>query len=170
MNSSRRLAFLLVVSGLLGPIVAPAQETAPPDKPNFSGRWRMEKDKSNFAGFHMPDLVVQVVDQRGVTLNVHTVETIGKQTTTNDVSYFTDGTVSNNVINGRQAASKAFWDGKVLNVRTSVKDSDGQQVLVMEDRWDLSDDGKTLTRTSHNITPKGSVDMTLTCAKEKVGS
>lgn len=165
----RRLALLMITAGIAWPAVAPAQNASPAAKPNFSGRWRMVKDKSNFGGFHMPDIVVQIVDQRGITMNVHTVETTGKQTSTSDVSYFLDGTPSKNVMNGRQAESKTFWDGKVLNVRTAVKDVDGQEVLVMEERWDLSPDGDTLTRTSHNITPKGSVDMTLVSSKEKVG-
>lgn len=159
---------LAVVLG--GPALTFAQ-AAPPAaeaKPNFSGRWRMDKEKSNFATFHAPDIVVQVVDERGPTMNVHTVETRGKQTSTADVSYFTDGTASNNVINGRQAESKAFWDGKALNIRTTEKDSKGDDVVI-EDRWELSDDGQTLTRTSHIVTAKGSVDMTLISQKEKIG-
>ena len=148
-----------------------AQAAAQPEtaKPNFTGRWRMDKAKSNFATFHAPDIVVQVVDQRGPTLNVHTVETRGKQTSTADVSYFTDGSISNNIINGRQAESKAFWDGNALNIRTTEKNSKGEDVVI-EDRWVLTDDGQTLSRTSHIITASGSVDMTLISEKEKSGS
>ena len=167
MKPSRRLA-LFALAAAAAFAQAPAPETAAA-KPDFSGRWRMDKDKSNFATFHAPDVVVQVVDQHGPTLNVHTVETRGKQTSTADVSYFTDGTISNNVINGRQAESKAFWDGNALNVRTTEKNSKGDDVVI-EDRWVLSDDNQTLTRTSHIITNTGSVDMTLVSQKEKTGS
>jgi hypothetical protein len=170
MNQVRRLAFFTLAAAVLWPAIAPAQDSTTSAKPNFSGRWRMVKEKSKLAGFHVPDIVVQVVEQRGNTMNVHTVETTGKQTTTADVSYFIDGSPSTNVINGRQAESKTFWDDKVLNVRTSIKDASGTEVLVMEDRWELSDDGETLTRTSHDITPKGSVDMTLISVKEKGAS
>ncbi len=144
-----------------------AQTPSTPPRTDFSGRWRMVKDKSDFGGFAIPDLVVQVVDHHDPTLNVHTVETIGSKTTTADVSYFTDGSITNNVINGRAAESKAFWDGPALMIRTTEKDSKGEDVVI-EDRWELSEDGQTLTRTSHITTPKGQVDMKLVSTKEKV--
>ncbi len=170
MKRFRRLTLLMIAALAAWPVVGYAQ--APPEqvpKPDFSGRWRMEKDKSDFATFHAPDIVVQVVDHHDPTLNVHTVETAGKNTTTADVSYFTDGTISKNVIKGRDAESKAFWDGPALNIRTSEKNSKGEDVVI-EDRWELSSGGGTLTRTSHIITSKGSVDMKLVSQKEKSGN
>jgi hypothetical protein len=134
-------------------------------KPNFSGRWRMDPARSEFAKFNKPDIVVQVVDHHDPTLNVHTVETTGKRTSTADVSYFTDGTVSNNIINGRDAQSKAYWDGPALVIRTTEKDSKGEDVVI-EDRWELSSDGDTLIRTSHITTPRGEADLKLVSSKE----
>jgi hypothetical protein len=136
-------------------------------KPNFSGRWRMIKDKSDFATFKMPDIIVRVVDHHDPTLNVHTVQTTGQKTSTADVSYFTDGSVTNNVISGRDAESKAFWDGRALVIRTDTKTSTGDDEVI-EDRWELSEDGETLTTTSHVTTSKGEVRLKLVCAKEKV--
>ncbi|MBV9294537.1 MAG: hypothetical protein JO145_03115 [Acidobacteriaceae bacterium] len=149
------------------PFCGYSQTPSTPPRPDFSGRWRMVKDKSDFRGFAVPDLVVQVVEHHDPTLNVHTVETIGAKTTTADVSYFTDGSITNNVINGRNAESKAFWDGPALMIRTNEKDSKGEDVVI-EDRWELSDDKQTLTRTSHITTPKGQVDMKLVSTKEKI--
>lgn len=169
MNRIRRLGLPMVVALAAWSAVGSAQAPSQDVKPNFSGRWRMDKEKSDFGTFHAPDIVVQVVDERGPTLNIHTVETAGKKTTTADVSYFTDGTVSKNIINGRDAESKAFWYGPALNVRTTEKDSKGQNVVI-EDRWELSSDGQTLTRTSHIITANGSVDMKLVSRKEGSGS
>ncbi|MBV9500666.1 MAG: hypothetical protein JO138_14935 [Acidobacteriaceae bacterium] len=128
----------------------------------------MEKDQSNFANFKMPDIVVRVVDQHEPTMNIHTVQTTGAKTSVSDVSYFTDGTMTKNVINGRDAESKAFWDGPTLVVRTNMKDSKGEDELIL-DRWDLSADGNTLTTTSHIETPRGQVDLKLVCSREKTG-
>jgi hypothetical protein len=127
----------------------------------------MVKEKSNFGGFHTPDIVVQVVEHHDPTLNVHTVQTTGAKTTTADTTYFTDGSVAKNVINGREAESKAFWDGPTLVIRTNTKDNKNENV-VMEDRWEISEDGLTLTRTSHIETDTGQVDMKLVSIKEKI--
>lgn len=146
-------------------LVASALAQSP--KPDFSGRWRMEKDKSQFSGFKAPDIITRTVDQRGVIMNVHTVQTSGQKTSISDVSYNIDGETTQNIISGRDAESKTYWDGPVLVVRTTTKTSKGDSEVI-EDRWALSDDKQTLTTTSHVETDKGEVDMTLVCGREAV--
>jgi hypothetical protein len=163
---SRRLILAWFAACAL-PLCAHAQDEAPP-KPDFSGRWRMVKEKSDFASAQMPDIIIRVVDQKGSTMNVHTVQTTGKKTTSADVSYFIDGSEAKNVINGHDAVSRTFWDGPALTVRTSLKLSNGDD-QVIEDRWELSDEGQTLTTTSHISTPQGGTEMKLVCTKQKVG-
>ncbi len=126
----------------------------------------MDKDKSDFGTFAKPDIVVRVIDQRDPTMNVHTVQTNGQKTSTVDAVYTTDGSVANNVINGRDAASKSFWDGKALVIRTNMKTAKNEDEEI-EDRYELSDDGQTLTTTSHVTTAKGEVTMTMVCSREK---
>ncbi len=126
----------------------------------------MVKDKSDFGGFSAPDMVVRVIEHRGTTLNVHTIQTTKGKTSAADVSYFTDGSEATNSLSGRDAVSKAFWDGPALMIRTTTKDSKGEDEIIL-DRWELSDDGQTLTTTSHITTPRGEVDMKLVCVKEK---
>lgn len=139
-----------------------------PARANFSGRWRMNKEKSDFAKFKMPDMIVRVIDHHDPTLNVHTVQTMAGKTNTSDVSYFTDGSTSSNVINGRDATSKSYWDGSALVVRTEMKTAKNEEEEI-EDRYELSEDGGTLTTTSHVVTSKGDVTMKLVSEKEKVG-
>ncbi len=134
-------------------------------KPDFSGRWRMVKAKSEFHGFKTPDIIVRTVDHRDPTLNLHTVQTTGSQTSISDISYFTDGATANNVINGRNAQSRAYWDGAALVVHTDMKNSKGEAEQI-DDRWELSEDGQTLTTKSHIVTEKGGADLTLVCSKE----
>ena len=129
----------------------------------------MVKEKSDFGTFKMPDIVVRVIDQHDPTMNVHTVQTSGTNTVTNDVVYMTDGSPSTNVINGRDATSKTFWDGAVLNVRTTMKNAKNQDVL-MEERYELSEDGSILTTASHITTEKGEANLKLVAEKEKTGS
>lgn len=165
MRYNRRCMLWGVIVAMV-PCAIRAQTPLPPPKTDFSGRWRMVKDKSDFGGFTVPDIVVRVIEQRDPTFNVHTVQTTGTKTTSADVSYYTDGSISNNVINGHDATSKAFWDGPALVIRTNMKDSKGEDVVI-EDRYELSDDKQTLTNSSHIETPKGQVDMKLVCVREK---
>jgi hypothetical protein len=136
-----------------------------PQHTNFSGRWRMVKEESDFGKFAAPDIIVRIVDQHDQTFNVHTVQTKGKNTTTSDVSYFTSGEPATNSMSGRDAISKAFWDGDTLVIRTSTKNSKNEQTE-MVDRWDLSPDGKTLTITSHIAAESGGADLKLVCRRE----
>lgn len=163
-----RLSFALLA---LAPLAGWGQAQRSPGmlpKPDFSGRWRMLKEQSDFHGFHEPDIVVRVVDDHDPAMNVHTIQTTGEKTTTSDVTYFTDGSVTKNVVNGRDAESKCYWDGEVLVVRTSMKTAKGENELIA-DRWELSEDKQTLTITSHVDTDKGEVDMKMVCGREKVG-
>ncbi len=166
MSIFRKLAWTLLAV-CVGLWAAPCsfQSDSAPAHPNFSGRWRMVREKSDFATVHMPDIIVQVVEQRASTMNVHTIQTSGTVTKSSDVSYVLDGSPANNIINNHDAVSKTFWDGAALNVRTTLKLSNGDDEVI-EDRWELSADGNILTETSHVSTPKGGVVLKLVCEKE----
>lgn len=129
----------------------------------------MIRAQSDFGKFKAPDMIVRVVDEHEPTLNIHTVQTTNGKTSSSDVSYFVDGRESTNVLSGRDAASKAFWDGSALTIRTLTKNSRGEDTQIV-DRWDLSPDGQTLTINSHIETPNGEVDLKLVCEKEKTNN
>jgi len=169
MRLKRGVLLALSAAGILSFCLhSPAQTAGSPPRTDFSGRWRMVKDQSNFGAFHVPDMIVRVIDQHQQTMNVHTVQTAGGKTSSSDVSYFTDGTITKNIINGRDAESKAFWDGPTLVIRTNMQDSKGEEEDIV-DRWGLSEDRDTLTIASRISTPRGGVDMKLVCRREKAG-
>ncbi len=126
----------------------------------------MDKEKSDFGNFTKPDILVRAIDQHDPTMNVHTVQTNGQKTSTVDATYMTDGSTANNVINNRDASSKAFWDGAALVIRTNMKTVKNEDEEI-EDRYELSDDGQTLTMTSHVTTDKGEAILKMVCSKEK---
>ncbi len=134
-------------------------------RPNYTGRWKMIKDQSDFGKFARPDIIVRVVDERDPTMNIHTIQTTGKKTATSDVSYFIDGRESTNLLSGRSATSKAFWDSNVLVIRTETKNSNEQATEIV-DRWELSPNGEMLTIASHIETTAGTADLKLVCEKE----
>ncbi|HEX4773819.1 MAG TPA: hypothetical protein VH351_23500 [Bryobacteraceae bacterium] len=150
----------LICLGMILSLVASAEPHT-----NFSGRWRMLKDQSDFGTFSRPDIVVRVIEQGDRTLNLHTVETTGGKTNVADISYFTDGTESTNTRSGRKATSKLFWDGAALMIRTETTDSKDQQIDIVE-HWELSPDGKQLITTSEISTPDGAAHLKMVCQKE----
>jgi hypothetical protein len=168
-HCSRRAALNLIfpVAAVLSVRSGHAQEAS--KRPNFSGRWRMIKEQSQFGSFNQPDIIVRIVDHHDPTLNVHTVQTSGKKTSTADVSYFTDGTEASNVMSGRDAKSKAFWDGPALMIRTNTTNSKNEATEIV-DRWELSPDGQILTTSSDITTPTGEAHLKLVCQKEAAGS
>jgi hypothetical protein len=163
---SLRFRSLLLMPILLGLSLAGQQPNTPSSRPNFSGRWRMLKDKSQFNGFKVPDSVLRIVDHHDPMINLHTVQKTGSQTAMSDVTYFTDNSVTMNTIKGREAQCRAYWDGQALVVRTKMLMANGEREVI-EDRWELSPDGKTLTTGSHIVTDSGEANLTLVCEKEE---
>jgi hypothetical protein len=161
-----KVALLAVLLLSLTPGVASQTAEAPPARPNFSGRWRMVKEKSQFGGFTVPDAVIRVVDHHDPMINLHTIQTTGKNTSMSDVTYFTDNSVTTNTIRGRDAQCRAYWDGSALVVRTKIIMANGDHEVI-EDRWELSPDGKTLTTGSHIVTEATEANLTLVCEKEE---
>ena len=165
--SKTKVLVLLALSAVTLVSVGKGQQAAdaPPVHPNFSGRWRMVKEKSDFNGFKAPDAVIRVVDHHGQMINLHTIQTTAQKSTMSDVSYFTDNSVTMNTIKGRDAQCRAFWDGQALIVRTKMIMANGEKEVI-EDRWELSADGKTLTTDSHIVTETNEATLTLVCEKE----
>jgi hypothetical protein len=160
------IVLLSLLAATLVPALTGQQPEAPPARPNFSGRWRMVKEKSEFNGFKVPDVVIRVVDHHDPLINLHTIQTTDNKTTMSDVSYFTDNSVTMNTIRGRDAQCRAYWDGQALVVRTKMIMANGEHEVI-EDRWELSADGKTLTTESHIVTESGEANLTLVCEKEE---
>ncbi len=125
----------------------------------------MVKEKSEFNGFKIPDVVIRVVDHKGQMINLHTIQTTSDKTTMSDVSYFTDNSITMNTIKGRDAQCRAFWDGQALIVRTKMIMANGEREVI-EDRWELSADGNTLTTESHITTETNEAILTLVCQRE----
>lgn len=148
LNLRANLLLSLFVVALVLPAHGFTGEAA--SKTNFSGEWRMIKDKSDFGHFakSVPDSIVQTIDQRKETVSVHVVQQREKAKNISDLIYYTDGRNSINEANGRESTSHCFWDGPTLVIRSESHLSNGEH-SVTEIRWTLSDDKNTLTMTSH---------------------
>jgi hypothetical protein len=146
---------------------APAPIAATPSvsgvKPNFSGTWKLDVTKSDFGVMPPPTSHVDVIEHNDPVLKVSTSEEgqQGKQDYTLNLT--TDGKEATNNAAGLELKSILTWEGANLvdNIKLKFQDND----VTVRDVWILSDDGKTMTRSAHFVSPMGEMDTKLIFAK-----
>lgn len=154
------------VAGLLAIFVTVPVIAA--DKPNFSGTWKLDAAKSEFGQFPAPDKYESVIDHQDPALNIKTTQAGQMGEFTTESKYTTDGKEFTNEDRRGKATGTAKWDGATLLVAVTRKVSrDGQEFeFKVDEKWTLSEDGKTLTVSAHVTSPMGEMDMKRVLAKQ----
>ncbi len=135
------------------------------DKPNFSGDWSLDADKSNFGPMPAPASMTRKVDHTDPAMNVTEITTGGPQgDQTIKMIYSTDGKETTNEMMGTPVKATANWDGGALTIKMAA--NFGGTDITITDKWTLSDDGKTLTDLRHLALPQGEFDITYVMAKK----
>ena len=139
-------------------IVAVIPFALPADtKPDLSGEWKLNLDKSNFGPMPPPETETRTIQHADPSLSVKSVRTGGMGDLTTEMNFTTDGKESVNKIETPNGAieikTTMNWKGKVL-VAKSKLDVQGMEINSV-DHWELSDDGKTLTVNQKVTTPQG---------------
>jgi hypothetical protein len=145
-------------------IAAAANMAMAADKPDFSGNWKMDVDKSAFGPMPAPTSMTRQIDHKDPVLSVVTSSTgpQGDQNVT--FKYSTDGKETTNSMMGNDVKSKAAWEGKTL-VISSLLSVGGADVKLTQ-KWALSDDGKTLTDVTSISAPQGEFELTYVLIKQ----
>jgi hypothetical protein len=125
-------------------------------KPDFSGTWKLNIDKSNFGPAPPPTSQTRTVDHKDPAIKVVTNQSGAEGDITLSTTYSTDGTETKNDFMGNEMKCVAKWDGDTLVIDSKL-DFQGTPVSVKE-TWKLSDDGKTLNTVSKISTPQGDFD------------
>jgi hypothetical protein len=134
-----KLAALIVLCTV---IWLPHRALAQGAKPDFSGSWVLDKDKSDFGGMPAPESMTEVIEHREPKI---VITTTTKQSSSEDrrvVRLTTDGAENSNEFAGHQVKTTTHWNGDKLV--TVVQDQGGRQFT--ETRA-LSGDRKTQTVT-----------------------
>jgi hypothetical protein len=126
-------------------------------KPNFSGDWKLNVDKSDFGPMPPPTTMTLKIDHADPSLKVATAAATAQGEMNYDAKYTTDGKESTNSMGPMEAKSTMIWDGDDLAVTTKL-DAGGTEIAV-KGKWALSADGKTITQTAHVTSPQGEIDM-----------
>jgi hypothetical protein len=145
-------------------IAAAANMAVAADKPDFSGDWKMDADKSTFGPLPPPTSLTRKIDHKDPAITISTAQSgpQGDQNTT--MKYSTDGKETTNSMMGNDVKSKASWEGKTLVVISSL--DAGGQVVKLTDKMTLADDGKTLTDILSINSPAGDFDLTVVLVKQ----
>jgi hypothetical protein len=133
-------------------------------QPNFSGEWKMNAAKSNFAPLPQPDRLVRKIVQHDSHLKIKTTQFGQQREIVTDLAYTTDGAECKNIIRGQQFTGNARWDGDTLSIE-SKRTVQGMEIVQTE-RWTLSTDGRTMTIANNVETPQGAFDITIVLEKQ----
>lgn len=131
MNNTKRFFFLFSVLLLAGTLAAE-------DHPNFSGKWKLNVQKSETGGSGLTELVVDV-DHKDPVFTYTVKGMAGGQQIEQSETFTTDGKPSHD---SQGLTVTASWDGPSLVAVGTAGDGS----LVYMARLTLSDDGKTITR------------------------
>jgi hypothetical protein len=137
-------------------------------RPDFSGNWRLNAEKSNFGGLSFPAKMTRKVVHEGQDLAITTYQADRSGETTAEAKYAIDGKEWTNALRGGDVKSVLKWDGGVLVVNWK-RDVRGT-TLSAEERWTLSPDGKTLTQDSTIDSPNGVITLKLIFEKVVPGA
>ena len=133
-------------------------------RPNFSGTWKLNAAKSNFGAIRAPALRIDKISHKGPLIEDSFTQSGQRGEQTAHMKYSTDGRETTNILPSGEIKTKARWEGNYLVI-------DGQTgyngaSVILEDRWSLSADGRTLTIQRHVNSPRGETDQLIVLEKQ----
>jgi hypothetical protein len=134
-------------------------------KPNFSGEWTMIPGKSDFGPLPPPASMTRTITHADPAFKVVTVQRGGSMgDTTLEMNFTTDGKPQQNTLNGAVMTTVGKWDAGTIVLNSTL--SQGGAEVKIEDRYSLSDAGKTLTIVRKFDMADGSAAATVVLAKK----
>ena len=145
-------------------IAAAANIVMAADKPDFSGNWKMDADKSVFGPMRPPTSMTRKIDHKDPAISVDEARVAEQGDMNTTFKYSTDGKETTNSMMGNDVKSTAVWEGKTLVIKSAG--NFGGADVKFTDKWSLSDDGKTLTDLLAISAPQGDFEMTFVLVKQ----
>jgi hypothetical protein len=110
-------------------------------KPDFSGSWKLNKEKSKFAGDGGPDAILIKIDHKEPALTEDWLLSVQNGERSFQAKYTTDGKETEQEVMGRTAKTSAKWEGDALVIEFKTADNG-----FFKRKITLSADGKTMTK------------------------
>jgi hypothetical protein len=138
----RPLLFTAVLWGSVSAAKPPGITVAAPEKPNFSGNWVFNPEKSKLEIKIKLESATFTIDHKEPEFRFSRIFVIGGQDNALSWALTTDGKEVVAVEDGRTDHSRLYWDGDILvfDVRMVLKDGREATNIV---RYSLRDGGRT---------------------------
>lgn len=134
------------------------------DKPNFSGEWKMNAEKSDYGTVPKPEKMTRKIEHVEPNLRIVSTQSGPRGETSAELKLTIDGKERVNKLGNVEVKTTIGWDGTVLCIDSKRPFQTGE--LVTQERWTLAGDGKTLTIRTHIAAPRGATDITLVLDKQ----
>jgi hypothetical protein len=133
-------------------------------KPDFSGTWKLDSQKSNFGSLPAPAKYERVIEHSGLAVHVTTHQATASGEQTIETRFGTDGEFVENHYASGVARVSGRWNAGNLEVETR-RELQGKALTSVEN-WSLSSDRSTLTVKNHIETPNGPLDLVLSLRRQ----
>jgi hypothetical protein len=134
------------------------------DKPNFSGEWRMNPEKSDYGMVPKPDKMTRKIAHNEPNLLISTAQSGPQGEIASELKLVIDGKEQTNKVGNAEVKSTPRWEGRILRIDSKRPFQNGE--LIMQEKWTLSADGKTIASAVHIVAPMGEADMTVVLDKQ----
>jgi hypothetical protein len=134
-------------------------------KPDFSGEWILNLNRSEYGAQAAPKNIVQKIIHKDPDMTIDYLETSPfDQSVKYTSKYRTDGKETSNLVLGNEVKSTVAWDGRELSVHSWM--TFGGRNIDMKDRWKLAENGTTLIIVRHLEGNAGVFDQTIVFDKK----
>lgn len=134
------------------------------DKPNFSGEWKMNPEKSDYGMVPKPEKMSRKIAHNEPNLLIATTQSGPRGESASELKLVIDGKEQTNKLGAAEVKSTPRWEGRILRIDTKRPFQDGE--ILMQEKWTLSEDAKTITIATHIVAPMGETDITVALDKQ----
>ncbi len=133
-------------------------------KPNFSGEWRMNPDKTDYGTMAKPEKMTRKIEHTDPDLRIVSTQSGPRGEIRSELKLVIDGKEQVVRVGNIEIKTTPHWDGAVLRIDSKRPFQTGE--ILMQERWTLAEDGKSLTIATHIVAPKGEANITLVLDKQ----
>jgi len=154
--TQKRLIALLLAFGL-SVVTAVA-------KPNFTGEWKMDAAKSDFGPMPPPESLTYKIKHEEPKVEMVSAQKGVQGEFESNAKYTTDGKECVNTIRDTEIKSTLTWDGDALKMASKLNFQGAD--ITLDDKWTLSEDGKTIVIDRQISSPQGELTMKTVLVKQ----